>query len=83
MSLGHDVDPADLVDQLWPVIEEANAGNPGQGQVWKSKVDIAKKDKPFKRTPKGIIVRRKTTELYAVEMNACMRTKPKTMRSAG
>lgn len=68
--LGDNVDPSDLVDHLWPTIEEANADNPGHGQVWKSKVAIAKQDKPFARAPKGTIVRLQTTKLYAEEIDA-------------
>ncbi|KAI5363992.1 Putative AMP-dependent synthetase/ligase, fatty acyl-coenzyme A reductase, NAD-binding protein [Septoria linicola] len=40
----HD-DPAELVDELWPLIEQANAAAPAHGRVWKSKVAITKRDK--------------------------------------
>ncbi|SMQ55260.1 unnamed protein product [Zymoseptoria tritici ST99CH_3D7] len=68
--VGNDADPADLVDQFWPVIQQANAGNPGHGQVWKSKIGIAKRDKPFVRTPKGTVIRKQTVALYANEIEA-------------
>lgn len=65
----HD-DPAQLVDELWPLVERANAAAPAHGRVWKSKIAITKRDRPFKRAPKGSIVRRQTQELYKNEIEA-------------
>lgn len=65
-----EMDPSELLDQLWPDIEKANMASPAHGRVWKSKVAIAKKDKPFKRTPKGSIVRRQTNQLFEREIDA-------------
>ncbi|CAK1358177.1 unnamed protein product [Cercospora beticola] len=70
-SCGHrDRDLSELVEELWPFIEQANKAAPAHGRVWKSKVAIAKRDKPFKRAPKGTIMRRQTTNLYAAEIEA-------------
>ncbi|EME42311.1 hypothetical protein DOTSEDRAFT_73214 [Dothistroma septosporum NZE10] len=63
-------DPSHLLDQIWPLIEKANSEAPGHGRVWRSKVAIAKRDKPFKRTPKGSVIRRQTVELYKAEIDA-------------
>lgn len=63
-------DPTELLDLAWPLIEKANAASPAHGRVWRSKTAITKKDKPFKRTPKGSIVRRHTVELYKSEIDA-------------
>ncbi|PPJ51355.1 hypothetical protein CBER1_10052 [Cercospora berteroae] len=65
----HD-DPAELVDALWPLVERANAAAPAHGRVWKSKIAITKRDRPFKRAPKGWIARRQTQELYKNEIEA-------------
>jgi thioester reductase-like protein len=65
-----DFDPNDLIDQLWPTIERANSESPSHGRVWRSKVAIAKKDRPFRRAPKGSVVRRTTCELYQPEIDA-------------
>ncbi|KAK4498360.1 hypothetical protein PRZ48_011018 [Zasmidium cellare] len=68
--LPEDQDPTELLDSVWPFIEKANAASPAHGRVWRSRVAISKKDKAFKRTPKGSIVRRQTVELYKAEIDA-------------
>jgi thioester reductase-like protein len=65
-----DMHPDDLIDQLWPTIERANSESPSHGRVWRSKVAIARKDRPFLRAPKGSVVRRTTCELYQREIDA-------------
>ena len=60
----------DLLDILWSHVEKANAAAVGHGKVWKSKVAFAKRDKPFRRAPKGSIMRRATVELYGPEIEA-------------
>jgi thioester reductase-like protein len=65
-----DIDPNDLIDQLWPSIEKANSESPSHGRVWRSKVAIARKDRPFLRAPKGSVVRRATSDLYQPEIDA-------------
>jgi thioester reductase-like protein len=68
--LPEDTDVAELLDDVWPMIERANAAAPAHGRVWKSKVAFAKKEKPFRRAAKGSIIRRQTTNLYAEEIEA-------------
>jgi len=65
-----DYEPSALLDELWPAIERANESMPGHGRVWKSKVAFASKDKPFKRAPKGTVVRQQTNKLYEREIEA-------------
>lgn len=62
--------PDSLIDIVWPVIEEANNIQVAHGRVWKSKIAIAKREKPFSRTPKGSIMRRTTVQLYEKEIDA-------------
>ncbi|KAK5118158.1 hypothetical protein LTR85_008138 [Meristemomyces frigidus] len=59
----------DFIDQLWPIVERANAASPAHGRVWKSKIALAKRDKPFHRAPKGSIMRRLTVDLYHREID--------------
>lgn len=62
---------ADILDKVWPQIEEANQALPKYGVVWKSMLAVATTDRPFVRTPsKGNIVRSKTIELYEQEIEA-------------
>ncbi|KAH9824637.1 Acetyl CoA synthetase-like protein [Teratosphaeria destructans] len=68
--LPSDKDPHELLDDVWPMIEKANASAPAHGRVWRSKVAIAKRDKPFKRAAKGSLVRRQTVELFKNEVEA-------------
>lgn len=65
-----DQDPEKFLDEVWPLIEQANAASPAHGRVWRSKVAIAKRDKSFKRAPKGSIIRRQTVALYEKEIEA-------------
>jgi len=62
--------PDSLIDIVWPVIEEANNIQVAHGRVWKSKIVITKREKPFSRTPKGSIMRRTTVQLYEKEIDA-------------
>jgi thioester reductase-like protein len=68
--LSIDKSPTDLIDSLWPTIEKANAESPSHGRIWKSKVAIAVQEKPFRRAPKGSVVRRGTVALYKAEIDA-------------
>ncbi|OCL12111.1 acetyl-CoA synthetase-like protein [Glonium stellatum] len=62
--------PTDILERIWPHIEEANKESPAYGRVWKSKIAIAKREKPFVRAPKGSIIRRQTVQLYEKEIDA-------------
>ncbi|KAK0615346.1 hypothetical protein B0T17DRAFT_620136 [Bombardia bombarda] len=61
-------DPDGFIDELWPVIEEANAQYPSHARVWREMVLLATPEKPFKRAGKGSVLRRATCELYAEEI---------------
>lgn len=63
-------DPSELINELWPAIEKANAELPAHGRVWKSMIIVAKGDKAFKRAPKGSVYRKRTLELYDREIEA-------------
>ncbi|KAK4544963.1 hypothetical protein LTR36_003868 [Oleoguttula mirabilis] len=69
-TLPQDQSLDDFVDRLWPMIERANAATPAHGRVWKSKIAVAKRDKPFHRAPKGSTMRRLTVGLYRREIDA-------------
>jgi thioester reductase-like protein len=59
-----------LLDALWPAIVKANQTSPTHAQVWRSKVILTSRDKPFFRSPKGTAVRRRTLDNYAREIEA-------------
>lgn len=63
-------DPETFIDQIWPLVERANEDMAAHGRVWKSKIAIAKPNKPFERAPKGSIMRFKTNIIYAEEIDA-------------
>lgn len=65
-----DYDTDELLNALWPFIEETNADMPAHGRVWKSKIAFAKREKPFKRAPKGSVIREQTIRLYEREIEA-------------
>ena len=58
----------DLIDQLWPAVDSANANMPGHGRIVRSMILLAKKEKPFIRAGKGTVVRKLTESAYAEEI---------------
>lgn len=60
----------DVIDKIWPLVQQANLQTPGYGQIVRSKVAVAVPEKPFLRAPKGTIVRTLTLEAYAEEIEA-------------
>ncbi|KAI0445857.1 acetyl-CoA synthetase-like protein [Xylaria telfairii] len=57
-----------LLDDIWPLVQEANNLVLGPGRVQRGKLLCASADKPFVRTAKGTIVRKLTEALYASEI---------------
>lgn len=70
LELNAPQDPEIFIDQVWPLVERANEDMAAHGRVWKSKIAIAKPDKPFERAPKGNIMRYRTNILYEKEIDA-------------
>lgn len=58
----------DLIDQLWPAVDSANANMPGHARIARSMILLAKVEKPFVRAGKGTIVRKLTESAYADEI---------------
>ena len=59
---------AQLIEQLWPSIEEANTAAPAHAQITKSHIMFASQEKPLPRTAKGTVARPQTLVLYAKEI---------------
>ncbi|KAI1409283.1 hypothetical protein F5Y13DRAFT_203712 [Hypoxylon sp. FL1857] len=57
------------LENIWPIIEEANKKAPKFGRVPKELVLFASPDKPFLRAGKGTIQRRLTVQAYEEEIN--------------
>ncbi|KAJ5098005.1 hypothetical protein N7532_005006 [Penicillium argentinense] len=60
---------SNLIELVWPTVQEANRISPAHGHVMKSKITLATKNKPFATTPKGSTQRRIVTESYKVEID--------------
>jgi thioester reductase-like protein len=60
---------AELLESIWPVVEEANKDCPAHGRVDKSHVLFARPGLPFPRTGKGTVRRSLTTQLYKEDIN--------------
>lgn len=58
-----------LLEKLWPRIEESNSHVPSHGRVARGMVICATPDKPFARTGKGTIVRKLTQDSYQDEID--------------
>lgn len=63
-------DVGKLIDNIWPFVEKANTEVPAHARIYKSKLAIAKIEKPFIRAAKGSIIRLKTVALYQDEIEA-------------
>ena len=62
----------DLVEKIWPIVEQANEKNGSHGRIDKNMIIVAGRDKPFRRAGKGTIVRSLTKQDYIGEIeNLC------------
>lgn len=59
----------DVLDDIWPIVQEANKTAPGFSKIPKSLILIAAADKPFKRAGKGTVQRQATVKLYTEELH--------------
>lgn len=57
-----------FIDELWPIVEEANAQAPGHARITRGMVIISSPSKPFDRTGKGTVVRGSTGKKYELEI---------------
>ncbi|GJE97028.1 acetyl-CoA synthetase-like protein [Phanerochaete sordida] len=75
LSAGHAVEASDLPalararNELWPIVEQANATAPAFARIFKEMILVAKCDRPLPRTPKNTIMRKAATALYSAEIN--------------
>jgi nucleoside-diphosphate-sugar epimerase len=63
------VDSEAFIEQVWPWIEKANAQYPAHARVWHSMITMAAPEKPFKRAPKGSVMRQASYQLYEAEID--------------
>lgn len=61
-------DDAKIIDEIWPLVEQANKDAPKFGRVPRELIIIAKSGKPFLRASKGTIQRPLTIAEYEDEM---------------
>ncbi|KAF7798286.1 hypothetical protein EIP86_009505 [Pleurotus ostreatoroseus] len=67
----HLVDPNDMVavskyiDEIWPCIEQANAGAPAFARIFREMVILTEASRPLPRAAKGNVVRKLALDLYA------------------
>lgn len=60
----------ELIESIWPMVQEANQAGPAHGRIMKNTIGLASQSKPFVITPKGSTKRRQTIENYAEEIEA-------------
>ena len=61
---------ATLIEELWPIIEEANRDCPAHARIAKTHILFTHFDKPMARAGKGTVQRAGTLQLYANEIDA-------------
>ena len=58
-----------LIEDLWPVVEQANRDCPAQARVSKSHILFVDPEKPMARAGKGTVQRKATLKLYESEVD--------------
>ncbi|KAK3291625.1 uncharacterized protein B0H64DRAFT_367005 [Chaetomium fimeti] len=58
----------EVLKDVWPVVEEAHKHCQAHAHVWRTMVLLSTPTKPFKRAPKGSIMRKATNKLYEDEI---------------
>ena len=61
---------AELIEELWPTIQEANCQQPAYSRISKTHILFTAPEKPMLRAGKGTVQRRLTIENYASELDA-------------
>ncbi|KAH8799065.1 putative linear gramicidin synthase subunit D [Xylogone sp. PMI_703] len=61
---------AEIIERIWPIVEEANRDCPKHAKISKSHILLAFSAKPFARAGKGTVQRRLTMKRYADELDA-------------
>ena len=61
---------AQMLEEIWPVIEKANEASPAHGRLSKSHILFTRSERPMLRAGKGTIQRRLTLNAYADEIDA-------------
>lgn len=60
----------EFIDQIWPIVQEANQLYQTECRVSKSRIQITDSKKPMIRVEKGTVRRKATLEIYIEEMDA-------------
>ena len=63
------IERAQLIERIWPLVQEANTGSPAHAKVLKTHIMIALPEKCLKRAGKGTVQRASTLEMYSEELD--------------
>ena len=61
---------AELIEHVWPVVEEANRKSPAYARISKSHILLTSPEKPMSRSGKNTVQRKSTIENYSAEIDA-------------
>lgn len=64
----HELSKEDLVDLVWPKVEEANGAVPQHAWIQKHLIVVATSEKPLPRAAKGTIIRKLSIKSYEKEI---------------
>ena len=65
-----DIEFQQLLDRIWPTVQEANKGYPAHGQIFRDFIILTSPGKPMARTSKGTVQRLRTLRDYQQEIDA-------------
>ena len=63
-------DRTSLIEKIWPSIQSANTEGPDHARIYRSKIIVANREKPFQRVGKGTVIREQIVKAYASEIEA-------------
>jgi thioester reductase-like protein len=72
-----------LIKEIWPSVQIANTEGPDHGRIYKSKIIVASRDKPFQRVGKGTIIREQIVKAYVSEIDAVYSDESSSMHQNG
>ncbi|KAK7419746.1 hypothetical protein QQX98_003118 [Neonectria punicea] len=70
---GEEEEIESLIEEVWPLVEKANAGTVAHGQIARWLAGVSPPGKSFLRTPKGTLQRGRTTKLFEDEIEILYR----------
>ncbi|EPE33348.1 Acetyl-CoA synthetase-like protein [Glarea lozoyensis ATCC 20868] len=64
-----DTDTSTILDNIWPIVQEANKLVPGYGRITRNMIRLSDPARPFVRAAKGTVIWKMTEKLYEQDIH--------------